>query len=37
MKTPVTLAGGFGIVHLEEELNEPLDDLERELDGTSGA
>jgi hypothetical protein len=37
MKTPVMMAGGLGIVHSEEEFDELLDDLERELDGTPGA
>ena len=38
MKKSVMMAGDLGIVHSEsEELDELLDDLERELDGTPGA
>ena len=37
MKTLVMMAGGLGIVHSEEELDELLNNLGRELDGTPGA
>ena len=37
MKMPVMMAGDLGIVHSEEELDELLDDLERELDGAPEA
>ena len=37
MKTAVMTAGGLGFVRSEEEYDKLLEDLERELDGTSGA
>ena len=37
VKTALMMAGGLGIVHSEEEFDELLDDLERELDGAPGA
>lgn len=37
LKTPVMMAGGLGIVHSEEEFDDMLEDLERELDGSPGA
>jgi len=36
MKTAVMAAGGFGFVHSEEEYDELLEDLKRELDGAPG-